>query len=222
MAKGIKIQVKDKTFDSKKEAKAFFSEIINRYKLGDTLSELDTKYVSALFERHPEYPAMVGAGIKSIFVSNNDPDFPRSRNFNIVRPNGTSYYFGFHKCLDEEETIEHRFTEACRLAVQDQVKDFRTKEFYNNCAESLYRCPVTKNLVKFEDTEVHHVMIDFSLLVRTFITIYSVDLSKFNYLVSSRHFVPKAQAAFSDHHKKYASLQLLSKEGHKIAEKGPL
>lgn len=88
MGKARPIEIRTRTFAKAGEATAHFSEILNRYAIGERILDSDALDLAALIERHDEQSEKVGCGI-SHFSVNAAPDYPGQRCFWITRTDGT-------------------------------------------------------------------------------------------------------------------------------------
>ena len=57
------VTIATRAFDSQGDAKAFFKEMLNRYKPDECVGEEDALHLAALLERHSEYQEKVGIGL---------------------------------------------------------------------------------------------------------------------------------------------------------------
>lgn len=55
MSKSKPIKVGRRVFPSRSEAARFFSAMLHRYKVGETVSNDDARHLKALFKLHPEF-----------------------------------------------------------------------------------------------------------------------------------------------------------------------
>ena len=86
-------------FPMKKEAQAFFRDMLARYADGDIVDEQDTRDLLGLLKHHTEYKTKVGSGIAHIKVDVNALHEPVTRSFWIVRTDGSIDDFSFYHCI---------------------------------------------------------------------------------------------------------------------------
>lgn len=97
MGRSRRIVIDTRTFEKAGDATVFFSEMLNRYSIGDTISDIDALDLKAVLQRHEERSEKIGIGI-SHFVVSLPPDY-KGRCFWLVRTNGTQEDFSIKHCL---------------------------------------------------------------------------------------------------------------------------
>jgi len=98
MGKSIPVTIGDKHFSKKGDAHLYFKEILNRYFLGDTVSNPEHAFLVAALSKHPEYEEKTGAGI-SHFTIEKAPDHG-TRCFWVNRIDGTKIDFSYKSCIN--------------------------------------------------------------------------------------------------------------------------
>lgn len=101
MGKARPITIKTRTFAKAGDAKSFFSTILNRYVIGEKVSDDDAVELLALLERHDEKDEKIGVGI-DYFSVNPAPDYPDQRCFWITRADGSRIDFSYQHCLEKK------------------------------------------------------------------------------------------------------------------------
>lgn len=96
MAKGQPVILDTRSFPNKKEATAFFREMLYRYKPKERVSTSDSADLTALLKRHSDYTEKVGAGICHFEVMSADYG---TQCFRVVRTDGTGADFSFIHCI---------------------------------------------------------------------------------------------------------------------------
>lgn len=99
MGKARAISIATRTFDKVGDAKTFFGQMLNRYSLGEKVSQEDAADLIALMDRHNEKGEKIGSGI-SYFSVSQAPDYPDQRCFWITRSDGTQIDISYHHCLE--------------------------------------------------------------------------------------------------------------------------
>lgn len=101
MGRTRSIAIKTRSFDKAGDATTFFREMLNRYGIGDRVSEEDALDLSALLERHDERDEKVGEGIAGFEVNVPPDDVPQlsKKCFWIVRTDGSKIDFSIGHCL---------------------------------------------------------------------------------------------------------------------------
>lgn len=98
MGKTRPIKLETRDFDKAGDAAKFFSDMLNRYYIGDIVSPVDAIELMALLKRHDEFDEKVGSGIDHFEVAA-APDGHDGRCFWIVRTDRTRIDFSFKHCL---------------------------------------------------------------------------------------------------------------------------
>ena len=101
MGKPRSITLTTRSFDKAGDATAFFAAMLNRYGMGDRVSDGDAADLSALLERHDERDEKIGNGIGGFEVNIPPSDVPQfsKRCFWIIRNDGTKMDFSIGHCL---------------------------------------------------------------------------------------------------------------------------
>lgn len=101
MGKSRTITLPTRTFTKAGDATAFFKEMLNRYPVGDRVSDADAVELAALLTRHDEYDEKVGSGIAGFEVGVPPADVPQfsQQCFWIIRTDGTKIDFSIGHCL---------------------------------------------------------------------------------------------------------------------------
>jgi hypothetical protein len=88
MGKARSITIATRTFAKAGDATLFFREMLNRYKVGDRVSDADGLDLAALVERHDEKAEKIGGGI-AYFSVEAAPEPYSGQCFWIVRVDGS-------------------------------------------------------------------------------------------------------------------------------------
>ena len=101
MGKARRISLTTRSFDKAGDATAFFKEMLNRYAIGNRVSDADALDLSALLDRHDERDEKIGKGIAYFEVNVPPADAPQfsQRCFWIVRGDGSRIDFSYVHCL---------------------------------------------------------------------------------------------------------------------------
>lgn len=92
----IAVTLDTRSFGSKDEATAYFRAMLNRYRPGDRVSDVDAGDLTALLKRHTEYRQKIGAGIDHFEVMAADHG---TQCFRVLRIDGTSDDFSYIHCI---------------------------------------------------------------------------------------------------------------------------
>jgi hypothetical protein len=106
MGKARKIVLETRTFEKAGDATAFFSSMLNRYSVGDRVSDIDALDLKALLKRHDEIVEKTGVGIAHFEVGL-PPDDYAGKCFWIVRTDASSVDFSFMHCLKKNPMTEN-------------------------------------------------------------------------------------------------------------------
>lgn len=98
MGKARSIQVGTRHFEKAGDATAFFRGMLNRYRIGDRVSDVDGIDLVALLERHDEKDEKIGCGIE-YFAVEAVPEPYSGKCFWIVRTDGSRIDFSYPHCL---------------------------------------------------------------------------------------------------------------------------
>lgn len=98
MGKARRIVLKTRVFEKVGDATDFFRDMLNRYTIGDRISDGDAEHLKALLERHDEGAEKEGLGI-DYFEVGFAPDNHPGQCFWIVRVDGSKIDFSIGYCL---------------------------------------------------------------------------------------------------------------------------
>jgi hypothetical protein len=98
MGKARAIQIDTRRFDKAGDATTFFSTMLNRYKIGEEVSDADGLDLAALLNRHDERDEKVGVGIAH-FKVDRAPEPYFGKCFWIVRIDQSQVDFSFPHCI---------------------------------------------------------------------------------------------------------------------------
>ena len=170
MGRAKPIELATITFEKQGDATAFFSAMLNRYQVGETVNDADSLHLSALLVRHPDYKDKVGCGVDHFEVMRS-PDHGTNC-FRIVRTDkrGTDFSLG-HCIKGEAPSKKQEVSQALRRVVRFDLKRAKEKFFADNKDEDgRVKCAITRELITFEDAHVDHRQpMTFEVLVVTFL-----------------------------------------------------
>jgi hypothetical protein len=154
------------TFMSKKDAKAYFQNMLNRYRDKDILSTEDDTILFELLQRHPEAAEKIGVGVKRFYRSRSNIH-PTSC-FHLERFDGTTTDFSYVSCISgNAATLEQQFYEACRYAVANKLICQKEQLFLE--AGGTMKCAKTGTPITIDNAEYRHTEPSFREIVRDFI-----------------------------------------------------
>ena len=219
MGKKIPLVIGHLQFVSKKEAAAYFRNILQSAELEVELSSSDLADVEALLSCHPAANEKIGTGIAAIFVGQ---DTFGGRCYHVRRADNTVDNFGMKYCINGEPPAFRRFSNACRLVVATDMADFRNRAFNDpeKCLNGYVRCAKTGFWVSSAGAHVDHAFpLTFSRIVRDFISSRAIDLEKFDAYAHEGLYGcvfsdPAMVEDFRQYHKEVAVLQVVTKESN--------
>jgi len=168
-------------FDSRLEAKTYFTEILNKYPLSTELIDHEFDDVMSLLLCHPRADEKLGSGVKSIKI--NRGLYSSNRCFHILRTDGSIEDFSIGKCINGDHSPFHKFCIASRKAVEVDLRNFKLEYFKENGNNDKVVCSATKEKINFDESHVdHREPLTFSAIVHFFVKANNIDLSSVEYL----------------------------------------
>lgn len=151
--------------------------IIAAYDDGVSLDWVDSQFMLALLELHPNSEIKIGVGVESFCIQEN-PVYPgrRSRGFVFTRVDGTSTDFSYRECVSPSSQVK-KVKSAFRQAIQDQTVQFKRDFFDTNGPSAI--CPETGETLSFVGSHVDHVApLTFERLMLDFVSAEGIDIEK--------------------------------------------
>lgn len=215
MPRGKAVELATRTFVNQGQAVDFFKAMLNRYALGDRVSDADQLDLAALLERHDEYKQKVGCGIDCFTIMMTEHG---TRCFRIIRTDGTGTDFSYRHCVTgHAPTRKQEVTQAFRHAVRFDLYAARDKFFaQHKDGDGLVTCGVTGERMRLNDAHMdHRPPMTFEVIVTTFLA--SRGISAADVPISSgrdEQVVPEILdsglvAAFRTFHNQVARLDLV-------------
>lgn len=101
MGKARRVTLATRSFEKAGDATAFFTDMLNRYGIGEQVSAEDAADLSALLDRHDELEEKVGTGVTGFEISTPPTDVPQfsKRCFWVIRSDGSKIDFSIGHCL---------------------------------------------------------------------------------------------------------------------------
>lgn len=103
MARGKSLQLGDTAFPTRREALAFFKQMLAKYSLEETVSATDSILLTELLKRHPDVNEKIGNGIHHFEVISSDFN---TKCFAVVRRDGSRIDFSYIICVNSEPTTK--------------------------------------------------------------------------------------------------------------------
>ena len=138
------------SFQNKSQARRFFSDMLNRYNLGEDVCSEDFLHLNELLLRHPEFTSKIRHGASSIRVQY---DGYRHRCFWIIGEQGQEVDFSIKTCIDAgHRPLAQQISAACRTAVRQHLRQLRQDWFDERggvsvCSESVVEINMQNSVV---------------------------------------------------------------------------
>lgn len=101
MGKTRSINLGTRSFSKAGDARSFFSSMLQRYGIGERVSEIDAADLASLMNRHDEKADKIGCGV-AYFSVNPAPEYPDQRCFWITRTDGSQIDISYQHCLEKK------------------------------------------------------------------------------------------------------------------------
>ena len=174
------IEIGDKSYATKKDALSHFKTILNSYDFGETLNQDDLKDILGLLDSHPKIKEKIGVGIEKVRIAKLKY---KTRSFELVRFDGSTEFFSYTKRINSPKTDFTKFSEACRQAIQEDLRNVKLAYFDKYSKKGKVKCQETGKLSKYEELNVDHRQPNtFSIIVDRFVEINSLDLREIRYI----------------------------------------
>jgi Protein of unknown function (DUF3223) len=163
-------------FKFQKDAIEHFKKMLERYRNGQTIAGDDHDTLLALLERHPEAAKKIGYGVKRLYKDRTD--MPTSC-FWIERIDGSKTDFSYRTAISAKgKSLYQEFLEACRAAVQDDLRLTKEKFFEKESdRDGKVECDITGDKVAIYESHLDHKKpLTFQVLVDTFIGANNIEI----------------------------------------------
>ena len=210
------INIGERKFLTKKEALNHYKGILNSYDFGESINEQDFLDVLALLETHPRKEEKKGVGIKQIRIAKLKY---KTKAFELIRLDGSTEYFSYTKRINAPRTNMTRFSEACRKAIQEDLRDVKQAYFDKHSKNGKVRCQETKELLSWEQLNVDHRQPNtFSVILDRFIELNNINLEKIEYVEIDGEGNELAdldlKQQFIEYHREKANLRIVNKDNN--------
>src|SRR5690554_7398176 len=122
-----------------------------------------------LLETHPRVKEKIGVGIDKIRIAKVQFN---TKSFELVRIDGSTEYFSYTKRINSPKSNFTKFKEACRQAIQDDLRSVKLEYFQKHSKNGKVKCQESNELVKYEELNIDHRLPNtFSVIVDRFIEI---------------------------------------------------
>lgn len=174
------IQIGEIRFATKKDAITHYRAILNAYEFGTELDRIDFNMVMSLLELHPKVTEKIGVGVNKIRVSKAKYN---TKSFELIRIDGSTEFFSYTKRINAPRTALAQFREACRQAIQEDLREVKIEYFKAHSKNGQVKCQESKALAKYEELNVDHRQPNtFSVIVDRFIELNNIQVDKIQYI----------------------------------------
>lgn len=199
---------------TKKEALNYYKEILNAYDFGQSLNQSDFKEILDLLETHPRKEEKIGVGIKQIRIAKLKY---QTKAFELVRLDDSTEYFSYTKRINAPRTNSTRFSEACRKAIQEDLRNVKQSYFDKHSKKGKVKCQETKELLTWEQLNIDHRQPNtFSVILDRFIELNKINLDKIEYVEIDGECNELAdlelKQKFIEYHREKANLRIVKKD----------
>jgi len=208
------IKIGEIEFASKKDALIYYKIILNTYDFGQELCLNDFNDIMNLLEIHPKVKEKIGVGIDKVRVAKVQYN---TKSFELVRIDGSSEYFSYTKRINAPKTNFTKFREACRQAIQEDLRSVKLEYFEKHSRKGQVKCQESKELAKYEELNVDHRQPNtFSVIVDRFIELNKLDIEKIEYIQidggPNELKDDKLKLNFRKYHQDKANLRIVKKD----------
>lgn len=165
-------------FKFQKNATEYFKNMLERYRNGQTVKDDDHNMLLALLERHPEADKKIGCGVKRLYKDKTD--MPTSC-FWIERTDGSKTDFSYRTAISAKgKSLYQEFLEACRNAVQDDLKLTKEKFFEKFADEDgKVECDISGDKIAIYESHLDHQKpLTFQVIVNTFVAANDIEIKR--------------------------------------------
>lgn len=176
MSKRQSFLIAGEIFKTKSALQERIKEILHQHPELPYLAQKDFAFMFDVLKLHPDADIKIGVGVKTMYVKQN-PIYTHTRNFWVVREDDSETDFSYLECL-KETPHEKRFVNACRVAIELYMIDFKSK-FFEQLNGQTGLCPITGESITFTTCHVDHkAPKTFKSIVSRFIADKVIDVNK--------------------------------------------
>lgn len=201
-------------FKTKKEALGFFKQILNAYDFGESISKQDFEYLNELIKVQSDSEELIGCGLQEIRIAKLKYN---TKGFELVKNDNTTQLISYTKRINPPRTDITKFREACRQAIQEDLRNVKQTYFDKHSVKGKVKCQESNKLASWEELNVDHRQPNtFSVILDRFIELNSIDISCIEYcdieggpneLANS-----ELKEKFIKYHKEKANLRIVKKD----------
>jgi Protein of unknown function (DUF3223) len=169
MGRSKPFELATRTFEKQGDARAFFKELLGRYRPGDRVSDEDGLDVASLIERHSEYRAKVGCGVSHFEVMLTEHG---TQCFRIIRTDGSGTDFSYLHCIAQRgPSRKQEVSQALRRTVRFDLYRARDAFFAEHVGvDGQVACAATGERMARDGGHMdHRPPMTFEVIVTTFL-----------------------------------------------------
>jgi hypothetical protein len=208
------IEIGEIEFATKKDALTHYKTILNAYNFGEELTTSDFNDIMNLLETHPRVKEKIGVGIDTVRIAKVQYN---TKSFELVRIDGSTEFFSYTKRINAPKTNFTKFREACRQAIQDDLRSVKLDYFEKHSKKGQVKCQESNELAKYEELNVDHRQPNtFSVIVDRFIELNNLNIEKIEYTQvdggPNELKDDKLKQEFRKYHQDKANLRIVKKD----------
>lgn len=231
------ITIGDKVFKYKKDTLAYYKNILNSYKFGESLSDahfddlLDLLEYDDSFDEEDEIDDEDNVIENTTIPDEADQDLAiedirvakvqfNAKCFEIIYNDSTTCYISYLQIINRpKHNPDNCFYVACRNSVQNDIRAVKQKYFDVNSNKGHVKCQETGQMSKWEDLVVDHRQPNtFSTIVDRFKEVKQIDTKEIDYIVNENNLLlfsdQNLTSEFVLYHKTKANLRIVRKENN--------
>jgi hypothetical protein len=207
------IEIGKLIFKTKKDALGFFKQILNAYEFGESISSQDFEYLNELIKVQSDSEELIGCGLQGIRIAKLKYN---TKGFELVKNDKTTQLISYTKRINPPRTDITKFREACRQAIQEDLRNVKLSYFDNYSKKGKAKCQETGELLKYDELNVDHRQPNtFSVIVDRFVELKNIDFKNIDYLTidggPNELVDKKLKEDFRQYHKDKANLRIVKK-----------
>ena len=231
------ITIGDKVFKYKKDALAYYKNILNSYKFGESVSDehfddlLDLMDYNYSFYEEDEVENQEEIIDASSTEDEAEQDLEitdiriakvqfNAKCFEILYDDSTNHYISYTQIINRpKHNPDNLFNRACRNAIQNDLRVVKQKYFDANSKKGYVKCQETGQISKWEDLVIDHRQPNtFSVIVDRFKELKHIDTKEIDYEVNKDNLLlftdQTLTTEFVLYHKAKANLRIVRKENN--------
>ncbi|HUH75646.1 MAG TPA: DCL family protein [Chitinophagales bacterium] len=208
------IKIGEIEFATKKDSLTHYKTILNAYNFGEELTTKDFNDIMNLLETHPSVKEKIGVGIDTVRIAKVQYN---TKSFELIRIDGSTEYFSYTKRINAPRTNFTKFIEACRQAIQNDLRSVKLEYFEKYSKKGQVKCQESKELAKYDELNVDHRQPNtLSVIVDRFIELNKIDIEKIEYIQidggPNKLKNDNLEQEFRKYHKDKANLRIIKKD----------